>query len=129
MSVAIGNRRRWLGVRERVDFDQQGVGDLAESCGVGSSGECMRGLPDASVLGFTRMVGSIMQVPGDCCLYRFDQPAACRVTEARISFQGEIDIFGEEFDEMMRLGERCSALEDDCLAVVGFVEALYRVTQ
>ena len=79
---------------------------------------------DASVLGFPRMVRPILQVPGDCCLYRFDQPAARRVAEALISFQGEIDIFGEAFDEMMRLGERCPALEDDCLDVVGFVEAL-----
>lgn len=69
------------------------------------------------------MVGPILQIPGDCCFYRFDQPASRRVAEALISFQGEIDIFGEAFDETMGLGERRAAFEDDGLAVVGFVEA------
>jgi len=42
-------RRRW--VRERIDLDQQDVGDLAEFCGGCAHRECMRRLPEASVLG------------------------------------------------------------------------------
>jgi len=40
----------------------------------------------------------------------------------QVSLQGELDIFGEAFDEKMRLGERCPALKTTISLRVGFVE-------
>ena len=116
--------RRRLGVGERVDLDQQRVGDQTEFGGAGSNREGVGRLSEAPVLGLLRMTGPVVEVLGGLALDRLDQRTALRVAEAVIRTQGEVDIFGKAIDETVRLGERGPTLEDDDLAVARFVEAL-----
>ena len=97
------HHRLRLGIRERVDFDQKRVRDLAELRSIGPCWKRVRRFSESAVLGFPWMLWLIFQFLRDCTLNCFDQLSVLRAAEVVVLPQCQVDVLRKTLNESMRL--------------------------